>query len=453
MNPPAAPKDGESPWRKATTRKPLTSYPASPEKETPEKKIGGGQFKVSPPNSDHKNSTRINESQQDMAASPALFRMEDTQANTSSRVTRNTSYTKIKDRSGLEKSLNNSSRHSTRLMSSSELFNDDDQPSAKTHYVGGNTSHASTINNSRNTTSKRNITLDNNNSVAGNKTQNILNVSPPTPASKSSSSCCKMISGLVLGAALIALVAIVHETGVAGVKQSVLKHISGSSSDKLDSAEHWQMVRRHFSRDLGQLRKQFPSQSNNTWRMIGATLKSPMQTLPDYPGVLLILSPESAVTAAECLTSQLLATSSSALSSPGTLSPGSLILRSETYDHLDPDTAKQLLTDSLHHSLSSWRAAGITHLDKLHPTAALTLHAFADNSNAPYKQAVMIFTITGAEEEVAEEDCNLETKVEKILGRVWESELGRDKLSALLSRVVVSVAVVRGEESLPDYCP
>ena len=106
----------------------------------------------------------------------------------------------------------------------------------------------------------------------------------------------------------------------------------------------------------------------------------------------------------------------------------------------NPDTAKKL-----HDTLRTWSVAGINHLEKLQPTAALTLHAFADNSNAPYTQAVMVYTLELEEEEEVQEDCNLEAKVEKQLFKVWREELGLDKFSALISRVVVSVASVRPE--------
>ena len=115
--------------------------------------------------------------------------------------------------------------------------------------------------------------------------------------------------------------------------------------------------------------------------------------------------------------------------------------------NLDLDTAKQL-TDQLHHNLRSWGVAGINHLEKLQPAAALTLHAFADNSNAPYTQAVMVYTLELKEDVEVQEDCNLEAKVEKQLFEVWREELGLDKFSALISRVVVSVASVRPESGV-----
>ena len=108
----------------------------------------------------------------------------------------------------------------------------------------------------------------------------------------------------------------------------------------------------------------------------------------------------------------------------------------------DADSAKQQLTATLHDTLGSWGTAAILGLEQLQPTAALTLHAFADNSNAPYKQAALVLVL-----EVAEggAECNPETRAERELGGVWAA-LGQDKLSALVSRVVVSVASVAAED-------
>ena len=186
--------------------------------------------------------------------------------------------------------------------------------------------------------------------------------------------------------------------------------------------------------------------------MVSATLKAPLHPLPDYPGVLLIVSPPSATPTAQCLASQLVKVSAAALARPGMISPhpSQLFIQAGDLTSLGPDTAKQRLTNKLHDTLRTWGVAGINHLEKLQPTAALTLHAFADNANAPYTQAVMVITLELDEEEDIQEDCNLEARVEKQLFEVWRDDLGLDKFSALISRVVVSVASVRPESG--DMC-
>merc|ERR1719315_133588 len=120
---------------------------------------------------------------------------------------------------------------------------------------------------------------------------------------------------------------------------------------------------------------------------------------------------------------------SKSFSKPGLNSPSSnqLVISSLSLPSVDPLQAKEELTSLLHSSLSSWGATAITHLNHLHPVPALTLHAFADNTNAPYKQAAIILSVSD----------NMEGQ---------GMEVGEDKLYALISRLVVSVAEVKRED-------
>ena len=122
--------------------------------------------------------------------------------------------------------------------------------------------------------------------------------------------------------------------------------------------------------------------------MVSATLKAPMHPLPDYPGVLLLLSTPLSRDTANCLAARLVEISSKVLARPGLLPPPapSLVLPSSSLPE-DPTEAKQLLTERLNGALGSGSAAALLQLEKIHPVAALTLHAFADNTNAPFKQA------------------------------------------------------------------
>ena len=197
--------------------------------------------------------------------------------------------------------------------------------------------------------------------------------------------------------------------------------------------------------ELRSLKTHFPNQTSpGFWTTVSATLKSPMQELPDYPGVLLLLSsPESSDTA-QCLARRLSALSSKVLARPGlTPPPPSSLAVDCALLPPSPSLAKEQLTSLLHTCLSSGSAAALLHLELLHPLAALTLHAFADNSNAPYKQAVLVASL---EEGRGEGECRLEQRAEHELRRRWLEELGHDKLAALLSRVVVNVVEVHREE-------
>jgi len=448
-----------SPWRKGQPRKPIDQYdqsPKSPAGAGAKSPNASNTENMSPPNTDHKESTKIessinqvNVSGMDLSgASPALFRSEET------RRTRGSSFTKVKSNTSSSRNSSLSkSRNTSKLMQSktSELFSDDEptQPSGSSRFVG--TSHSNTtINNmstnSTNTSVRRRVASGNKNvnistNVSLVQTNNIVNVTPP-PANKSQ--ICYYVSFL-----FVACIAIL---GCAYVQEAGLPDLLMYSNSHTSSGEHWQYVRQQFTADLSKIKTKFRNQTSATWRMIGATLKSPLQTHPDYPGVLLLLASPGAAPAARCLSWQLLQASSSALSAPGLIPPplSEHIIKAEDLQHMNPDEAKERLTSLLHSSLQNWGTVGIDNLKLIHPTAALTLHAFADNSNAPFKQAVMILNL---ESPVLEnEDCKLESEAEKVLSSVWKSELGTDKLSALLSRIVVSVAHVREESSVTDVC-
>ena len=405
---------------------------------------------MSPPNSNHKESTKIETSQFDLsaAASPAFTRSEDIPRG------RANSFTKLKPET-LNKSNSRSKRSSKLKISESELVSDDDQPSGSCQFVGDQSGHstinANSINNSHDVSVRRRQGISiNKSSISSSSTINrtqdkIVNLTPPTPASKSSSAC-GWFSLVLVSVCVMLGVATVQEAGLTEVRQ-MLWTMMEAEAGSMASAEHWKYIRQQFSSDLAQIKAKFPNQSSATWRMIGATLKSPLQPLPDYPAVLLLVASPPAVLASQCLASQLLEISSNALTAPGLIKPhpSQIIVNAKDYLGLDPHLAKEKLTDNLHNSLSSWNTAGINSLELLHPTAALTLHAFADNSNAPYKQSIMIMTIEDDADESDEAGCNVETRAEKILSQVWRQELGYDKFSALISRIVVSVANVREE--------
>jgi len=202
--------------------------------------------------------------------------------------------------------------------------------------------------------------------------------------------------------------------------------------------------------ELLTLRSKFPNQTSaGFWTLVSATLKAPMHPLPDYPGVLLLLSTPLSRETANCLAARLVEISSKVLARPGLLPPPapSLVLPSSSLPE-DPTEAKQLLTERLNAALGSGSAAALLELEKIHPVAALTLHAFADNTNAPFKQAVLVSTL---EAELG--DCKLEQRAERALTRLWGPSLGPDKLAALLSRLVVAVAEVHPETDISVLCP
>jgi len=66
------------------------------------------------------------------------------------------------------------------------------------------------------------------------------------------------------------------------------------------------------------------------------------------------------------------------------------------------------------------------------------LHAYCDNENAPYKNVTILTTVQMSSPANA-------NSIEDVLGDAW-SELGNDKLPALLSRVANNIAIVTSEQ-------
>ena len=121
------PEDGVSPWRVAKPRKPIDSFPKSPERRTSDKQRGG----ESPPNSGYKESTRMGQSFESSqlelsGASPALPRSEERSAS-QKRTNKAASFTKI--RAGVKNTSR--TKQVKAKYSEDELTDDDDQPSIR----------------------------------------------------------------------------------------------------------------------------------------------------------------------------------------------------------------------------------------------------------------------------------------------------------------------------------
>jgi len=457
------PEEVISPWRNAKPRKPLSDFNRSPGGKSPcyEK---GPLLSQSPPNSGFKESTRMespanSSMKSDMSgASPSFFRGEDVKRGSKKKSdlenhnssNNDSKYTKLR-LTPLQKKNNAGKKVDDSDSECSEI--EDDQPSGSCQFVGESSMvsnlSSSTINNStmgKNSSIKRrgNTSVKLSQSATSPAT---TSKASSTPAVSKTSSVCSCFGWVVLAAMAIIFYSIFLE----GQDKTSL------FSSSPDTKQHWLGARNVFRSDLRSLASKFPNQSSETWKMVSATLKSPMSPSPEYPGVLVLLSTPSSLETANCLAMKLVELASKSFSKSGLHSPSSnqLVISSLSLPSVDPLQAKEELTSLLHSSLASWGATAITYLHHLHPVPALTLHAFADNTNAPYKQAAIILSVSdnteGQEMEVGD---TVEKRVERILAREWNKELGEDKLYALISRLVVSVAEVKREDGgVLSSCP
>ena len=102
------------------------------------------------------------------------------------------------------------------------------------------------------------------------------------------------------------------------------------------------------------------------------------------------------------------------------------------------------LDDMLSSSFTSGNKAGLLYnIQDLPSRTAMLFHSYCDNENAPFKDITITFTVK-IDASVQETYTNDE-EIEGYFYKLW-SDLDRDTLSPLLSRVANSMAVVRRED-------
>jgi hypothetical protein len=458
---------GVSPRRAAKPRKPISDYQL-----TPSTAVAPDDEKsrtCSPPNSSYKESTRMETSLGSSPPSASLVKGPQSVQNLNPRNTSHGASPNLvrgEDVMGKGRRTNTSL---TRLKSkkknkrSEDELSEDDQPSGSCQFVG---SHVSNLSSSTLNDKTVNYSFSSNTSRTRQRKREpspVPPVCPPCPCVPEDPgpksfllTLCKWLSVVCILSMLMLLFAL--------SSQPQGRHMLFAQPESFQlSAEHWDQTKKQVMMGIKNLRSKFPNQTKSTWVLISSTIKSPMQPSPEYPGVLLLLSSPSTRLTSHCLAKYLLLTTSQALSRPGLTPPSTselAILPSSLSP--SPHTAKTQLTDRLQAALSDGAATVIFDLHRLHPVPALTLHAFADNSNAPHKRAVLLATLTEViskdEEGLSSEaggDNSPENRAEKVLKEKWAEELGYDKYYALVSRLVINVVDVKEESvgTLAELCP
>ena len=232
-----------SPWRSANPRKPLEKF-RSPSKE-------GGQdvsSPNSPPNSNHKESTKLGVSQLNMsevsASSPALVRSEDILSER-----KNGSFNRMKE---FNSSRNKYTRKRGSRVKMSDSQSEDDQPSGSCQFVGDK----STINNSR---LRRRGSGDksSDNSLPASTIDSDLyhNANPPQqrqPALGSWISTCHSIVILLVFTPIFVPYLVYQEvtTGTNWLEQDLEDTRPPITLKDKDSAEFYKLTRKNFRSDM-----------------------------------------------------------------------------------------------------------------------------------------------------------------------------------------------------------
>ncbi|XP_064099086.1 torsin-1A-interacting protein 2-like [Macrobrachium nipponense] len=183
------------------------------------------------------------------------------------------------------------------------------------------------------------------------------------------------------------------------------------------------------------------TQTRQFWVQLIGQLETIMRESPVQPAVVLSVVPEGAERTAVCLLHRI----------SQAISDGFEDRRFIMYDvksevhkghlHLKTDLYENLLR------LESAHAAIVHNVEKIPGEAAMTFHAFCDNENAPFKQAVIILVIhiPGKYENLSWE--RLENTIDDYLMGIWGEQLQEKDVSAIVSRVANAPVLIKPESA------
>jgi len=200
-----------------------------------------------------------------------------------------------------------------------------------------------------------------------------------------------------------------------------------------------EVVVKHFTHGIDELRGAFPGQSERLWRIIeAATFPVIEEDNPSHPAVILLVTGKGSESVAECL-----AVRYAALVSKSFSAASHATFNCESYADSDPDDAKRQLDSVLTGAFDAGSKSGVVlQVEKFPGQAPMIFYRFADNDNAPYKDVAIVLTLTLESTDTGSEKDNVAYNE---LRKVWGSSLDVDKVEPLLSRIGNSVAFVRPE--------
>lgn len=191
------------------------------------------------------------------------------------------------------------------------------------------------------------------------------------------------------------------------------------------------------------------SQPRYLWIQLLSQIESIMVDNPNQPAVILVVVPEDARGTATCLIHRIAEAIKYAFEdSRFVMYDG----KSDAASH--HRTLKEEL-DNVLQGLMKAHAAVIHNIEKIPGEAATIFHAYCDNENAPFKQAVLfpIIEVHGHYDELVEK--RLDTTVDDLLMEIWGSDLPAKDVSAVVSRIANAAVLVKPESrwKVQELCP
>ncbi|CAG5121000.1 unnamed protein product [Candidula unifasciata] len=205
-----------------------------------------------------------------------------------------------------------------------------------------------------------------------------------------------------------------------------------------------------FTGHVSSLEQLLPNQNKRLWKTIKASTKHVLNDADsDYPVVILMASPTKYERISKCIAKKITENFQQSLG----LAPAESVADVGRFRHLDPPLQKQKLDEYLHLTFSDSQKKSfvIDNLQLLHPEAALMLHGYCDNDNAPYKDVMMVLLLYVDEHKVMDYSS---ASIESYLEQLWSQGLEIDKVKALLSRVANNIVTVEmeDEDTLSKVC-
>ncbi|RUS79103.1 hypothetical protein EGW08_013156 [Elysia chlorotica] len=211
-----------------------------------------------------------------------------------------------------------------------------------------------------------------------------------------------------------------------------------------------------YIKGIDYLQKEFPQQSPRLWRTLKSSAKHVLNaTDPVYPVVVLMAAPIQNFELTKCLAERV-ASFYQASMTGDSVNVKTCDIRG--YKNLQDARQKKALDDEMTQTFSEngGKSFVIVNLQDLAPEAALILHGFCDNDNAPYKDVMILMTLHFSPKDLQPSGNGKfgEEDVEVYLRNLWGRGLVADKVGALLSRVGNNIVIIGEEasESVKKVC-
>ena len=197
---------------------------------------------------------------------------------------------------------------------------------------------------------------------------------------------------------------------------------------------------------IDEMEHSFPLQKYETWSSFLSALTSVLrQVEPSQPAVLLLVGGHTLI---ETQTMQCvaltLANNTNKLFPPMNsvnVISSEITVQVDKFVHLqNQETIKKELDAQMRSILDKSYSVVVGPLEEIPPEAALLLHGYCDNFEAPFKKRVIILTAT------FHSDKPLNSKqLERRLNKLWDPELGEDQSASIISRIANNVVFIEPE--------